>query len=325
MAKLWRSALLTGLLMLAIGVRAEDPAPEAAAPQSAPAAGEGDVAAEYDLMYKFTPGETLRTEVLHQAKVQTTVQGTTQTAETKSTSIKVWKVEHVADDGTATFSHMVENIDMWQRTTGRKEVRYNSRQDKEVPPGYEHVADAVGVPLSIVTMNPRGKIIKRKEAREQPTATSTQMTMPLPSRPIVIGTSWSSPLEIDVTTKDGGVKKIETRQKFTLEAVDDEFATIKVDSQVLTPVSDPSIEAQLIQRLSHGTVKFDIKAGRVVSQQLDLDRHVIGFSGPASSMHYVTRFSEKLLPPDEKTARRTAPPANTSDDKAEKPSTAPAR
>ncbi len=61
-------------------------------------------------------------------------------------------------------------------------------------------------------------------------------------------------------------------------------------------MNDPAIEAQLIQRLTKGWLKFDIERGRVVSQQLDMDRRVIGFSGAASSMHYLTRFTEELLP-----------------------------
>jgi Family of unknown function (DUF6263) len=300
-------ALLGWLFVFSICARAEAPSAEKAPGEQAAASDAGrptNGVAKYDLKYKFTQGETLRAEVVHRATVQTTVQGTSQTAESNSRSVKVWKIENVSDTGTVTFQHMVEHIDMWQRTTGRKEVRYNSDTDKEVPPGYEAVAAAVGVPLSTVTMDARGKIIKRKEHRDQPMGVSTQMTMPLPGVAIAIGESWSSPLEIEVTQKDGTIKKIQTRQKFTLDKVADDVATIQVDSQILTPVHDPAIEAQLIQRLSQGSVEFDIEAGRVISQQLDLDRRVIGFSGAASSMHYVTRFTEKLLPPSEQTARR---------------------
>ena len=309
MSKLFPAALLGWLVILSVSARADAPSAKKAPPGKQAVASDagrptGGVA-KSDLKYKFTPGETLRAEVVHQVKVKTTVQGTSQTAESNSRSVKVWKILDVTEEGTVTFQHMVAHVDMWQRTTGRKEVRYNSDTDEEVPPGYEAVADAVGVPLSTVTMDARGKIIKRKEHREQPMGVSTQMTIPLVDHAIAIDESWSSPLEIDVTRKDGTIKKIRTRQKFTLEKVSDEVATIKVDSQILTPVHDPAIEAQLIQRLSYGTVRFDIAAGRVISQQLDLDRRVIGFSGPTSSIHYVTRFTEKLLPPTEQTARRT--------------------
>lgn len=278
--------------------------------ESQPPAPAEPVAADtqkYDLIYKFAPGEQVRTEIVHKAAVQTTIDGSTQKAETQSKSVKVWRVDEVKDDGTVKFLHTVESIDMWQRTQGRKEVRYNSLTDTEVPAGYEEVASAVGKPLTIVTMNKRGKILKREEKRAQPIGTSTQMTIPLPEGPIAIGETWNCPVDIDVTLSEGGTKKIHTRQKFTLEKVVDGLATIAVDSQVLTPIHDPSIEAQLIQRMSAGTVKFDLAAGRVTSQQLDLDRHVIGFSGAASSMHYVTRFTEELLPATEQTAKRTPP------------------
>ena len=37
-------------------------------------------------------------------------------------------------------------------------------------------------------------------------------------------------------------------------------------------------------------------AGRVVGQQMDIDKRILGFAGPASSMHYVVRMEEKLMP-----------------------------
>jgi hypothetical protein len=258
----------------------------------------------FDLKYKFSAGDVVRTEVVHRAAVQTTIDGSTQKAETQSRSIKSWRISGVADNGDITFTHMVESIEMWQRMQGREEIRYNSRTDEEVPAGYEEVAKAVGVPLTVVTMDARGKIIKRQEKRAQPMSVSTQMTIPLPDKPIAIGGSWSSPVDIDVVLKDNSNKKIRTRQKFTLEKVVADLATIGVDCQVLTPVNDPAIEAQLIQRMSNGTVRFDIAAGRVLGQQLDLDRHVIGFSGAASSMHYVTRFTEETLKETAETAQK---------------------
>src|SRR5262245_31167554 len=47
---------------------------------------------EYELRYKYHEGEVLRTEIVHRATVQTTIQGTSQTAETLSKSIKRWVV-----------------------------------------------------------------------------------------------------------------------------------------------------------------------------------------------------------------------------------------
>jgi hypothetical protein len=76
-------------------------------------------------------------------------------------------------------------------------------------------------------------------------------------------------------------------------------------TQLLTPVRNPKVRSQLIQRLTNGTVKFDIDAGRVISRQTDWDETVIGFEGPDSLMKYLARFTEELLP-YEATARAPA-------------------
>ncbi|NUQ63321.1 MAG: hypothetical protein HUU20_12650 [Pirellulales bacterium] len=262
---------------------------------------------KYTLRYKFSPAETIRWEVVHRAKIRTTVSGTTQTAETVSSSVKVWRVTGVDDAGAATFENMVDSVDMSQKLTGRAEVRYNSQSDKEPPPGFENVAASLGVALSVITMDDRGKIVQRQQ-KQNKAATSEnegQITIPLPEQPIAAGETWSFPYDVDVPLPNGTIKKVKAQQKYTLTEVKEGIAFIEVTTQILTPIHDPAVEAQLIQRESHGTVKFDVEAGRVVGQQMDLDRRVVGFRGEASSLHYVMRFTEDLITGQEaKTASR---------------------
>jgi hypothetical protein len=301
MMKIFPSLSVGGfVLALLVGAAFAAP-PSARKPPATPQAGGGET---YDLKYKFRAGEVVRTEVVHRATVETSIQGTSQTTETRSSSVKAWKITGISPSGLITFVHSVENIDMWQKMQGRQEVRYNSQTDKNVPAGYEDAAKAVGVPLTEVTMDRRGKIVRREEKHAHQTTSPAPMTTPLPERPVAVGHVWSTPLEVEVLLQNGGTRKIQTRQQFTLAKVADGIATIQVETQVLTPINDPAIEAQLIQRLSDGTIQFDIAAGRVVAQQMDLDRRVIGFSGASSSMHYLTRFTEKLLPESPQTAEQ---------------------
>lgn len=256
----------------------------------------------YKLRYKFRPGETLRWEVEHRAKVRSTVQGTTQTAETLSLSIKVWKIESVDTDGNAALVYSVERVEMTQKFDGRQETRYNSDTDPTPPPGFENVAKAVGTPLAQLTLDPRGTVIKRDEHYVQAAPLPDNITLPLPENAVSTGEEWTMPADIVVTLPEGVTKKIKARQLYRLESVDDNVATLHLETQVLTPVNDPKIESQLVQSKASGTIRFDIAAGRVVAQQSDIDEHVHGFQGAGSSMHYVTRFSEKILPD----ARRAA-------------------
>jgi hypothetical protein len=267
------------------------------------------VAAEpekYTLRYKFHPGETIRWEVEHRSNVRTAVSSHTQTAETLSISVKRWRVADVRLDGTATFENSVERVDMRQKLSGRSEVRYNSQTDAKPPVGFENVARSVGVPLAKVTMDAKGKVLHRdrKTTQPRPAAASSDdvaqsegwMTIPLPDKAVPVGETWSYPQDMDVPLEGGGVKRVKAIQQFTLEDVKTGVATIRVSTEILTPITDPAIEARLVEREAAGRVRFDIDAGRILAQQMDIDKHVVGFRGEASSIHYVNRFSERLLP-----------------------------
>ena len=285
---------------------------------SAPACAEDSQAAQpstesasdaeaYSLRYKFRPGETVRWEVTHQARIRSTVSGTTEVTEMVTKSVKAWRVTEVKPDGTATFEHLVQSVDMRQKFSGRQEVRYNSLTDEEPPPGFETLAASIGVPISVVTMNARGEILDRQRKPLQAAQNSEGlMTIPLPDEAVVVGHRWSFPYEIELPLENGTVKKIKTLQTFQLEGVKTDVATIRVATKILTPLHDPVLEAKLIQREQRGTVRFDLAAGRILGQQMDLDRRVVGFTpnNPASSLHYLMRFTETLLTDEAKTASR---------------------
>ena len=266
---------------------------------------------KYTLRYQFHPGETIRWEVEHRSKIRTTVSGTTQTAETLSTSTKRWRVIAVRPDGAATFEHSVDRVDMRQKLTGRDEVRYNSQTDAKPPVGFDDVAKSVGVPLSVVTIDAKGKVLHRERRDAKPAAaappndlgqTEGWMTIPLPEQAVSVGHTWSLPQDIDIPLETGGTKRIKAIQQFTLEDVRTGVATIRVSTEILTPITDPAIESQLVQREAAGRVRFDLDAGRILGQQMDIDKHVVGFRGDASSIHYVNRFSEQIVPESVRTA-----------------------
>ena len=262
------------------------------------AAGEGQ---KYTLRYKFHPGETIRWEVEHRLMVRATVSRDTQTTETLSTSVSVWRVGKVQPDGAATFEHRVEWVDMRQKLTGRGEVHFDSRTDKTPPAGFEDAAKSVGIPLSVVKMDVCGKVLKRKDRKKNPQAAPASpesvasnrnwITIPLPDEPVAVGHTWSLPQDIEVPLPSGAVKKIKAVQQFVLEDVKTGVATIRVSTDILTPITDPAVESQLVEREAAGRVRFDIDAGRILGEQMDIDKHVVGFRGDASSIHYINRFS----------------------------------
>lgn len=259
----------------------------------------GTLAAEdFELAYKFQPGEEIRTQVVHLVTVETRIKGFTQTAKTRSVSTRVWKILSIDAEGNITLDNSVAALDMWQSHTdekGTKEVRYNSADGSEPPPQYAAIAQTIGQTLATITIDPAGKIIDRRSNQKDFNPGIGELAVPLPGKKIKVGETWFTPEEIMLRTDEGLVKRIETRQLYKLEKVELGVATISVVTQVLTPVSDPKLESQLVQRLQKGTIKFDVDAGRLIRKQMDLDESVLGFAGADSSMQYLARLTEEPL------------------------------
>jgi hypothetical protein len=265
---------------------AADDAPEAPRPPS-----DGK---KYDLRYKLNTGEVLRYTVTHHAAIRSTIDQSTQAAETKTDSVKVWKVTDVLPNRQIEFMDVIEQVHMVNQLPDRAPTEYDSAKDKTPPPGYEDTARAIGVPLSVVRMTPRGEVVTHKIKYQQgPEEPDTQITVRLPDGPVAIGATWDEPFDINVQLQSGGTKPIQTRRHYKLGGVSGNVASIEVSYQILSPM-DSEVESKLVQRLMKGTVKFDITKGRVVSQEYEIDKRVLGFAGATSSMHYVMEMKEEL-------------------------------
>lgn len=282
--------------MLTLAARASFAAFSLSMVAIAVAAGE-DSAATYLLRYQFAMGETLRYEVSHATNVRTTMEATTQQAETQSDSVKAWKVTDVLPNGDMEFIHLVESVRMSNDTPERPEVTYDSRTDKKPPRGFEQAARAVGVPLSLIRISPEGAIVHREEKHPQPAVTPDMpITLRLPKEAVAVGEKWDDQYDVPAERKSGAKLQVRTRRVCQLREVKSGVAIIDVEYQILTPV-DAYVRSQLIDRLTEGTVHFDVERGRVTKQIHDVDARILGFAGQASSMHFVSRLQEKLLKP----------------------------
>src|SRR5690606_13402432 len=125
----------------------------------------------------------------------------------------------------------------------------------------------------------------------------------LPENPVKIGDTWDDPREVKVKLQDGNSKTVKTRRHFKLKSVQSGVAVIEATYQILSPINE-QIEAQLAQRMMEGEIRFDIDAGKVLSQAMDVDKRVLGFAGATSSMHYVMRMEEKLVEKPTEVARK---------------------
>lgn len=250
------------------------------------------------LRYVFHPDDAISSQVEHRALTETTMNGVTESVETMTDSTRTWHVVDVDEDGIATLEHSVDDVTMTSRSSEQGEVRWASAGDAEPPPGYEAVRASLGVPLVRLRVAPDGRVLERRELRHCPAAaTGDLVIVPLPEEPVEPGHVWIIPDELVVEVPAGPRKAVRTRLRYRLESIRDGIATIAVDTTVLTPLDDPRLEARLLERIWDGTIRFDIESGRIVSRRTAIDRRVVGFGGPQSSVRYKASLAEKPAAP----------------------------
>jgi hypothetical protein len=250
---------------------------------------------KYLLRYKFAMGEVLRYQVKHATSVRTTIDGTTQQAETQSESVKAWKVTDVLPNGEMEFVHVVESVRMTNTTPNSPPHSFDSASAEPTPPGFETAARAVGQVLTTIRIAGDGTIVSREQNFPQPpSGEDMPITLELPPDAVAVGAKWSHAYDVIAERQGGAKMQVRTRRLCRLRSVKGGVAVIEVGYEILTPV-DPYVRSQLVERLSEGTVRFDVERGRVVQQQHNVDRRILGFAGKASSMHFVSRLNERLL------------------------------
>jgi hypothetical protein len=102
-------------------------------------------------------------------------------------------------------------------------------------------------------MDQYGRILSRNDLKKQFNPGIGDLTIPFPNQPVKPGNTWSIPEELPITLDTGTIKKVSIRQRYKLDKVEAGVATISVETQILTPVNDPKIQSQLVQRMQRGT------------------------------------------------------------------------
>jgi len=248
----------------------------------------------YLLSYRLRANEKIVSEVTHLATTNTKINDVSQSSQSRTVSSKVWDVKSVDSSGNMTFTQSVASVDMSQQVADGSEVRYNSATDNEAPSAFKTVAETIGKPLATITITSWGEVADRSEKANGGNLGMGDITIPMPKEAIKIGKQWETDREIRVRRPDGSPKVVKVRELYTLEKVSAGVAVISIRSEPLTPLREPEVEAQAIQQMSDGEVRFDIDAGRLISKSLAWDKTVVGFSGAGSVMEYSARLDEKV-------------------------------
>lgn len=269
------------------------------------------------LRYKYDVNQVTYYDVLHTMRITTQKNQSSETAQNESHAVKHYRVVAVEPDGSALLELVIDRVRMSAQFGENDPVTFDSEKSEVCPPQFEKVRESVGKPLARVKVTPTGELVNvvRTAVPNAPAAGETpdndpsnNFLVPLPKNPLKVGESWSDQIEVKVTVAKGLTRNVAILRRYDLKSVSGNVATIDTVSTVVTPVKDPAINGQLIQRTPSGTIVFDMEAGRIVSYELKTDKTEVGVFEENSSMRAVSSRVEKLVTRDE--ALRTAKETN---------------
>ena len=280
-------------------------------PQQTPTTGqdEGQDREEYLLRYKFHPNQFVHYTVEHVSTLTSHYPAGKEVVFNETQTQKHFRVVAVDEGGNATLELMIDRVKMTARFNDSEKVVFDSQDTTKRPRQFQHVMNSIGKPTAQFKFAPDGKLLKivssiapQQDPSAQGTAqqkkaaidASRNFLVVFPEEPIQVGDEWKDRIQVCVNVTNKLTKLVTLQRRYRFDSVKASLATISLRTSVLTPIKNPMIRVQLIQREPKGTIVFDIEQGRMVSRELKIDRVVVGAAGPKSSIRAVSLRREKL-------------------------------
>jgi hypothetical protein len=180
-----------------------------------------------------------------------------------------------------------------ERTEAGNVLRYDSANpDKSTPKLREAMARYVNTPLATIRVDPYGRVVEVKEAKTD--ASSFEYELPflalLPGVVPTSGQSWERAYKITLAPPLGTGEKYDAVQRYACKSVAGDQMTLTLTTELKTLPKAPADAIPLWQYLPQGEVTFDLKAGRLHSAKLTIEKELKNHQGEGS----LTKFQSTL-------------------------------
>lgn len=278
------------------------------------------------MKYRWETNQIHYFDVTHLMIITSQKDQTSETAVNESRSIKHFRVVSVDADGGAILELVIDRVRMLARFGESDALTFDSDSKDPPPHQFRGVREAIGKPTARVKVSATGRmdqVVRLAAPEPGKSATpdndpSNSFLMVLPEGPVDVGQGWTDKIEVKVSPSKDLTQNVTILRKYEVESIEGSRVTIKMESTVLTPVKDPMLIGQLIQRTPSGTAVFDLEKGQVVARESKVSKTEINVLGPKSSMRAVGELTERLVSREE-AMKRGGEPLRTAA-KIEKPS-----
>jgi hypothetical protein len=217
---------------------------------------------------------------------------------TKLNLLKRWQVVSVDAAGAATLQLSLASLRLETTTPGGDKLLFDSIEpEKSAPEMREQLGKFVGKALALLRVDSQGRVLEVKESKFGP-ASRYENELPfvgvLPADGLKPGQEWQRDYKITLEPPAGAGEKYDAVQKYVCKSVVDGVATATMTTALKTPLP-PAEQAPLLQLQPEGEIVFDLKAGRLKSASLKIDREVNCHQGEGSSYHVQATYTEEFV------------------------------
>lgn len=275
------------------------------------------------LRYKFQPGEFLHYEFQQEMTIEQQVADYKSVNHTVTEQARQFRVLGVDDQQIATLEPMIERMKYTSRQDDKAAVAFDSERDGDQPI-HEKTMLTIGRPLLRMQVTSTGRCLKiqplahdvpgLKESAEK-LDSRIQFLILLPETPVAVGESWKEEISVPLLlpSANGAInatsltQDIKLKRLYQLTSVENGIATISLKTTPLTPINDPKLEFQLLQKLPRTDFQFDLAQGRIVSQVTIIEGAVVGAVGNQSRSSVNSKYTERLMPASTRQAAAPRP------------------
>jgi hypothetical protein len=249
----------------------------------------------------WKPGQVLLYRVEH-AWTALDKKGDSQ-AETKSLLkvTKRWQVTGVDAVGVGTLQLSITAMLQEQTTPSGDVLKYDSANpDKSTPQLKDAMARYLNTPLATIRVDPFGRVVEVKESKTGASGYENELPF-LALLPGVLpkaGQSWERAYKITLAPPLGTGEKYDAVQRYTCKSLTGDLMTLTLATELKSAPKAAGDIIPIWQKLPQGEVIFDIKAGRLHSAKLTIDKELKDHQGEGSEAKFrstltVTYVGEK--------------------------------
>jgi hypothetical protein len=246
----------------------------------------------------WQPGQVLTYRVEQNTVASDVVGDSKAETKTRLNLIKRWQVISVDAAGAATLQLSLAMLRLETNTPGGDTLLFDSASpDKNTPELRSQLSGYVGKALALLRVDNQGRVLDVKESKFGP-ASRYENELPfvgvLPADGPKDGQEWQRDYKITLEPPSGTGEKYDAVQKYVCKSAADGLMTAMMTTDLkATPAA--AEQAPLLQLLPAGEVVFDLKAGRLKSAALKIDKEVKGHQGEGSSYHVQVTYNEEYI------------------------------